>query len=154
MIKDGSLMRLNIYYRSLVVWNVVLFIFFSFFFLYLQEVFYNLSSILNKELIKEFVKENALVMSLYVVTIFNVLRLSRYAKQLTILTIGITVVQTVVNLNLEFSKMILVLLFFYLLLFFYVYQFFVMDLEESFYNSNLNANIVLYFINWYSLKSY
>lgn len=133
-------MRLNIFYRSPVVWNVILFILFSFFFLYLQEIFYNLSSILKKELIVDFIKSNSLVVFIFIVAIFNVLRLNKHAKSLTVLVIGITLVQTILNLNSEFSKMILVLLFFYLLLFFYVYQFFAMDLEESFYNPKFDKS--------------
>lgn len=126
-------MRLKIFYRSPVVWNVILFILFSFFFLYLQEIFYNLSSILKKELIFEFVKDNKLILGVFGIAMFSVYRMSAYAKQLTFVVIGITAIQTMLNLNVEFSKMILVLLFFYLLLFFYVYQFFSMDLEESYY---------------------
>lgn len=137
---NGTLMRLNIFYRSPVIWNVALFILFSFFFLYLQEIFYNLSSILKKELIVEFVKNNLFIVAVCSLAIINVLRLSRYAKHLTILVIGVTAIQTVLNLNVEFSKMILVLLFFYLLLFFYVYQFFAMDLEESYYNPNFSKS--------------
>lgn len=127
-------MDVKVYYRGPVVWNVVLFIFFSFCFLYLQEVFYNLSSILRKELLIEFVQTKSVTVTVYIIAAISVIRMSNFAKQLTLLVIGITTIQTILNLNTEFSKMILVLLFFYLLLFFYVYQFFSMDLQESFYN--------------------
>lgn len=134
MIKIGNSMQVKVFYRGPVVWNVVLFILFSFSFLYLQDVFYNLSSILRRDLLIEFVKAKYMTVTLYVVAAASVMMMNRFAKQLTILVIGITTIQTILNLNVEFSKMILVLLFFYLLLFFYVYQFFSMDLEESFYN--------------------
>ena len=128
-------MQLRIHYRGAIVWNVILFILFSFVFLYLQEVFYNLSSVTNRELLLSFLHKKFFTVTLFVSSIISVYFLQRYSKYLVILVIGVTTVQTILNLNLEFSKMILVLLFFYLLLFFYVFQFYLMELSEAYYNS-------------------
>jgi hypothetical protein len=60
--------------------------------------------------------------------------MKKVSKVLLLFVVGTTFVQTVLNLDTEFSKMILVLLFFYLLLSYYLIQFYSMDLDESFYN--------------------
>ncbi len=131
---------MKIFYRGPVVWNLILFIMFSFAFLYLQEVFYNLTSLLNKTLLLEFIKGNALFVSLLSLTALSVYKMNHWSRALICLVIGLTTMLTINNLIEEFSKIILVLLFFYLVLFLYTFQFYLMDLRESFYNPGFTKN--------------
>jgi hypothetical protein len=127
-------MKIKIYYRSPVLWNMILFVCFSFGFLFLQDVFYNISTILNKTILREFVLNHLVTIGLFSITILSLLLMKKISKMLLVFVVATTLLQTVLNLNTEFSKMILVLLFFYLLLSYYLIQFFSMDLDESFYN--------------------
>lgn len=135
-------MKIKIYYRSPVLWNMILFICFSFGFLFLQDVFYNISTILNKTILKEFVFSHLITVGLFIVTIISLLMMKKFSKILLVTVVSTTLLQTILNLNTEFSKMILVLLFFYLLLSYYLIQFYSMDLDESFYNPKFdNKNL-------------
>ena len=127
-------MSVKIYYRSPVIWNLVLFVFFSFGFLVLQEIYVNITTILNKELLLEFIIYRSWYIGLCLITVFALIGLRNISKSLIIGVILSTFVLTAFNLNQEFSKMILVILFFYLLIAYYLFQFFKMDLDEPFYN--------------------
>lgn len=127
-------MRVKIYYRSPVIWNLVLFIFFSLVFLVLQEIYVNITTILNRGLLLKFFEERIWYLVLCGLSMLSLIRLGRFSKFLLIGVVLSTFVLTSINLNAEFSKMILVILFFYLLIGYYLYQFFKMDLMEPFYN--------------------
>ena len=135
-------MNMKVYYRSPVVWNLIVFVVFSFLFLYLQDVFYNLSSVRNKEMIIGFLKENKFIIIVMVITIGALYELAKSSKLFVALTTILCFAKTCLNLNEEFSKIILVLLFFYLLLAYYLYQFFSMDIEESYYNPCFDSNLL------------
>lgn len=134
---------MKIFYRGPVVWNLMLFILLSFAFLYLQEIFYNLTSILNKSLLLKFVEKNLLYIFVSLAAVISVYKMSHWSKILTRVIIFFTAFITIHNLTLEFSKIILVLLFFYLILFYYIFQFYLMDLKESFYNPGFKVNNLL-----------
>lgn len=127
-------MRVKILYRSPVVWNLILFIFFSIAFLVLQEIYVNITTILNQELLLDFTYARLWYLGLCFLTFFSLMRLSKYSRFLVITVVLATFAYTAINLNQEFSKMILVILFFYLLIAYYLLQFLKMDMQEPFYN--------------------
>jgi len=135
-------MNVKIYYRSPVIWNLVLFVFFSFSFLVLQEIYVNITSIMNRELLEKFALSHSWYIGLCLVTMFSLMALKKSSKGFIIGVVLSTFVLTVFNLNQEFSKMILVILFFYLLIAYYLYQFYKMDLYEPFYNPGFSDKLL------------
>lgn len=133
-------MRVKIYYRSPVVWNLILYVFFSVVFLVLQEIYVNITSIMNRELLYSFFKDQAWYLGLCLVTSYSLISLNRFSRYWLIGVVLSTFVLTAINLNAEFSKMILVILFFYLLIGYYLFQFYKMDMLEPFYNPGYSEN--------------
>ncbi len=124
----------KITYRSPVIWNVITFLLFSFLFLYLQNSIQTAKSILQTENLMEFIKGSQVVAGLFLVTIFSIYRMNRLAVFLFWASVGTTFAFTVGGLWIEFSKFIILLLFFYLLFAYYLFQFMTEDFKESYYN--------------------
>lgn len=129
-------MKLKIYYRSSVVWNTMLYIVLSLIFLYLQNISINSASIFNKEYLKNFLV-SYLPFCLYLgLVILYLYKIKENAKYL-FLTVALLVSGiTVYNLVYEFTKLTLIILFFYQLIAYYFYQFYSLDVGESFYKPN------------------
>ena len=134
--------KIKIYHRSPVVWNVIIFILLGFLFLLLQEVFFKTASITNKEILLNFVAEKYILLSLLGITTFLLFRLNIAARYFYWLSVTAVSVYTVTNLADEFSKIIIILLFFYLLFAYYLFQFFSIDQAESFYNPKFNDHFL------------
>ena len=131
---------MKVFYRGPVLWNVILFIVSSLGFLYLQEIFYESGSTLRKSLMVDFLEAHPVTVGFFALSIVSVYFLHKSSRLLVSCVILITTILTVNNLLAEFSKIILVLLFFYIVLFYLVYQFYVMDSKESFYNPGFSEN--------------
>lgn len=132
-------MKVKIYYRSPVVWNIILFIFSSFMFLYFQDISLNETSVTDKISFKIFFSKMNFVGIYCLITAYFFFKVKTYAKNLFLLLVLITSGFTIYNLTLDFSKIVLVILFFYLLISYYFYQFFQEDVEESYYNSGISS---------------
>ena len=121
-------------YRSPVVWNVILFVIFSYLFLFLQDAYHESIPEINHFELLSFIKLNKFQAALFLLTCVGVYRLSRFIPILYGAATLYTVTFTVHGLWLEFSKLIIVLLFFYILFSYYLYQFLKQDIKESYYN--------------------
>lgn len=126
--------KIKISYRGPVVWNIIVFILFSMSFLILQEVFIGTSSILDKNLVANFLRDNIFVAVMFLLTAYTIFTLNSMAKLFYWSSVALTFFLTVINLYNEFSKFIIVILFFYLLFSYYLFQFFIQDKNESYYN--------------------
>ncbi len=134
-------MNIKIFYRSPVIWNIVLYIIFSFVFIYFQEIYKNASSVIEKGLFKNFVIEHQALVVLFSITIFSLFKNNRkIAILLYTSSVLVTFALTTYNLYLDFSKFSLIILFFYLLIAFYFYQFYSVDVSESYYTPQFDKN--------------
>jgi len=127
-------LKLKIIYRSAVIWNAILFILFSFIFVYFQDLYINTGSVLNIPMFKAFLLANIPFTILGLFTIYNLYRITNLGVQLYRLSIFIVLVMSIINLTEDFSKLNLMILFFYLSISFYIYQFYTVDKDESYYN--------------------
>lgn len=128
-------MGVKIYYKSPIVWNMILYSLFSLTFIYFQNIYRFNTSILDEEFYLQFLKSNWPYISLVGLTVFSFLNnLKRFALILYLVMIGVTLAVTTYYLFLDFSKLPLILLFFYLLFGFYLFQFYSAEIEESYYN--------------------
>ncbi len=122
-------------YRGPVIWNIILYLFFSLLFIFLQELFKNSGTIVQKNYLKVFLVNHISIVGVFFVT--GLFFLS-YKKKLAIggfvLSTLITIVLTMYNLNINFSKFILIILFSYIILAFYLLQFYSSEVTESYYN--------------------
>ncbi|MDP7321839.1 MAG: hypothetical protein QF441_14625 [Bacteriovoracaceae bacterium] len=136
-------MNLKLYYRSPVIWNIVLYIILSLVFIYFQEIYRHASSILVKELFISFVKNNIYILSIFILTILSMFTVyKKLTNLLLISSISLTSILTVMNLMNEFSKFSLIILFIYLLVAFYLIQFYNVDIKESYYNPLFGKNLL------------
>ena len=128
-------MKLKIFYRSSVVWNILLFLMLSVGFAYLQYVSSITSSAFSQVNFKNFANLHILYLCLIVFTgisfVNNMRKISGY---LLIGCVLFTWAITTINLVQEFSKFSLILLFFYLVVAYYFYLFYYIDVKESYYN--------------------
>lgn len=124
----------KITYRSPVIWNVITFLLFSFLFLYLQSSIQTGNSILESDHLMNFIKNSRVIAGLFLITIFSIYRMSKLATFLFWASVMATFGFTVSGLWIEFSKFIILLLFFYLLFAYYLFQFMAEDFKESYYN--------------------
>lgn len=136
-------MNLKVYYRSPVIWNIILFIFFSFLFIYAQFVYKNTSTILDKELFKTFINTNLGYISIYIITLMSFLKFNaKLSSILFLISVLMTFGISTYNVFGQFSKLALVILFFYVLIAYYLYQFFNVDVEESYYQPQFDNNFL------------
>lgn len=129
-------------YRSPVIWNVILFVAFSYIFLFLQYSYQNsLSIITHSELVSFALSEKAIGV-LFLATMLFVFRLSKVLSFFYWLMVATTVSVTLNGLWIEFSKLIILLLFFYIVFSYYLYQFLKEDLNESYYNPQFDEGFL------------
>lgn len=122
---------------------MVLFVIFSYGFLYLQNLYLNTTAVASDLTIIMFVKENILLMGLFASTILMFLTHSRkMAKVLFGLSVVTTSIITCMNLYIDFSKFTLIILFLYLLIAFYFHQFFNSEMSESYYNPQFGGQLL------------
>lgn len=133
---------MRILYRSSVVWNLILFCFCSYIFLYLQNIYLLGETLTQKETALNFFRAHIPYVSFVVITVILVYNLKRSAKYFVSLLTIWTLIYSTINLFEEFSKFIVILLFFYLLCSYYLLQFFNMEKKESYYNSLYSDNLL------------
>ncbi len=112
----------------------------SFAFLYFQNLYFNTLTVLDYSFIRKFVQGNLSIAILFVITIISILRFMKVGKYLYIMSVLVTFALSVLNLNIEFSKFNLVLIFFYLIIAFYLYQFYLYDIAEAYYIPRFGKN--------------
>lgn len=128
-------MGVKVFYKSPVMWNMILFCIFSVMFLYFQSIYRFDSSILSRDFYLRYINDNwsiIMVSSLTMISLFYDFK--RLASFLFALMVSITLAITTYFLFLDFSKLALLVLFFYLLFSFYLFQFYHVELEESYNN--------------------
>lgn len=128
-------MKLKIFYRSSVIWNIILFIMFSFVFLYLQDIFLKVASVRDRELFIQFAESNLWILILFGFAALTIYKIKRFGRYLISLVAIITSIVTINNLIIQFSKINLIILFFYLLIAYYLYQFYREECDEAYYKS-------------------
>ncbi len=136
-------MNLKLYYRSPVMWNLVLYIFLSFVFLYFQYLFIETETILNRITLKDFILGHKLPLWNYVLTCGVILSNKKlFGKILFVTTILLTTIYTVDNILIDFSKFLLIILFIYIIIGYYLYQFYESDCNESYLNPGYSNNLL------------
>lgn len=134
-------MRVKVFYKGPILWNMILFSFFSFIFIYFQSLFKFNTSILNNEFLHHFIQSNWPFMTLMCGTLICLLNdIRKLGASLFLALIGGTLAMTTYYLFSEFSKIPLILLFFYLLIGFYLLQFYNVEVNESYYNPLYDEN--------------
>tara|TARA_B100001971_G_scaffold214585_1_gene252915 strand:- start:120022 stop:120756 length:735 start_codon:yes stop_codon:yes gene_type:complete len=128
-------MKLKIYYKSATIWNVILFMFLSFIFVYLSNAVYLSESIFNKSFLISFVNSNKYLIVLFGLTALLTYRLSKKSKFFYIISSLVTIGLISNQLVLDFSKLITLILFLYIITAYYLFIFLKIELEESYYNS-------------------
>lgn len=129
-------------YRSPVIWNVILFVAFSYVFILLQHSYINSLSLGTSQDVLAFVTNQKSLAVLFVLTILAAFRLSKFISWLFWLTVATTSIYTCLSLWQEFSKFVIVLLFFYIVFSYYLYQFLKQDLNESYYNPLFDSKFI------------
>ncbi len=127
-------MNVKILYRSAVVWNSILFVLFSYIFLYFQNLYLTLGSIRDKSALISFVQSNIGIALLFTITIISLVRCLKIGRYFLLLCSIVTLIASIYNLNIEFSKFNVVILFVYLAISYYIYEFYIFDQKESYYN--------------------
>lgn len=127
-------MNIKIYYKSAIIWNVILLILLSFVFVYLSNAVYLSESIFNKSFLVAFTTSHKYLIALYFITAILTYKLSKRSKLLYILSCLSTVSFISFQLFNDFSKLILLILFLFVVVAYYIYYFLVTELAESFYN--------------------
>ncbi len=128
-------MKLKIFYRSSIVWNIALFVLMSLAFIYLQYISDISKSVFTKESLLLFVQQFGFFVSVAALTMISFFAYRRRLSEvLYVLMVLLTVAYTVMNLVESFSKFSLILLFIYMIVAYYFYQFYEIDISESYYN--------------------
>lgn len=133
-------MNLRIIYRSAVIWNVVLHFLLSIMFLFLQKAIYEEKSVLNMAFLKSIVLALwpfIIMLVLGSVLVFSIKKISYYYYIFSVVSISI---YSSYQLWLEFSKLIILVLFIYLLVSYYLSYMLKSDLEHAFYNPKYSDN--------------
>lgn len=132
-------MNLKIIYRSAVVWNVILHILMSFLFIFLQEAIYQEDSVFNIGFIRSISFSILPLLVVGAVSLFFIFNLKKVSKYFYILTVSAVSLYSAYHLISDFSKLILIVLFFYLLVSYYLYFLLTSELEQSYYNPGFSS---------------
>ncbi len=136
-------MSTRIYYRGPIIWNLILFVVFSFVFVYLQEIFKGFSSVTNRTYFLYFIKGHIPFVSILGLTLLMFLfQTPKLGKLGFFLSTVLTSALTIINLNFMFSKFVLILLFFYILIAYYFFQFYEVEYSESYYKSQIDEELL------------
>lgn len=127
-------MNVSVFYRSVTVWNIILFTLLMFFFLFFQEGLFYSKSVFDKEFAKQAILSLAPLIGVLAVTAFSVFKLKKSSKVLFLLSIFSVASLTIVNLSADFSKLVVISLFLFALTSYYFYQFLKIELDEAYYN--------------------
>lgn len=127
-------MNVAICYRSATVWNIILFTFLIFFFLFFQEGLLQARSVFESDFLQVIASKYLVYNILLGFCALAVFRLKRYAKGLFLLCTVLAVAFTISNLIGNFSKLIVITLFLYVLTSYYFYQFLCIEIDEAYYN--------------------
>jgi hypothetical protein len=87
-----------------------------------------------------FLKDNILVFGYFCLSSYFIFKIKRFGAVLFGGVVTITSVYTALNLVTQFSKINLIILFFYLLIAYYIYQFYLLECDEAYYKSNLDGD--------------
>ncbi|MEX1099338.1 MAG: hypothetical protein WEB87_02860 [Bacteriovoracaceae bacterium] len=127
-------MNVKIFYRSATVWNIILFVFMMFLFLYFQEGLLQARTTFDLEFLKIVSVKYLPFVGLLAFCALSVFRLKTAAKPLFILCSAIAALITANHLLENFSKLITIALFLYILTSYYFYQFLKIEIDEAYYN--------------------
>jgi len=128
-------MKLKIYYRSSVVWNIFLLLILSLLFIYFQYSSMNSDSVMSMHQLDKFLMSHVGIVVVFGWTMFSFLNnYQSLGRKLLIVCVLITGGMSIANQFHEFSKLSLIVLFFYFLISYYLYQFYLIDATESYYS--------------------
>jgi hypothetical protein len=125
---------MKILHRSTVIWNLVLFIMFSFVMLHVTKAVTSETSAFDQELLRTNIMQYKYLAGLFLLTILSIFKLKKVSKLMFVLTSVIMIALTIDAIIFSFSKMILIILFFYTVIAYYNFQFLKTELKESYYN--------------------
>lgn len=127
-------MNLKVKSRSIIIWNMAIFLGLSFLFLHVQIALIREISALNFSLIKINLFNLKEILVVIVLAIYSVLNLKKWSQFAYFLAVASVTGFTIFLLSENFSKSILVALGLYLAIAYYFYQFLILELEEACYN--------------------
>ncbi|MAZ49259.1 MAG: hypothetical protein CME65_11915 [Halobacteriovoraceae bacterium] len=119
-----------------------MFVVFSYIFLFLQYSYQNSLSIITHEELVSYALNKKIIGILFLSTMIFVFRLSKVLSLFYWLMVATTVSVSLNGLWVEFSKLIILLLFFYIVFSYYLYQFLKEDLNESYYNPQFDEGFL------------
>lgn len=131
---------MKILFRNTIIWNQVLFLMSSILLLHLCRSITLEASPFNMLTFKTSLLSYMLPLISIVISSFFILRVSKYSKILYLFTLWLICSLIVIILFESFSKIVLILLFFYSLSAYYNFQLFKEEIKESYYNSNFDNN--------------
>lgn len=127
-------MNLKIMYRSAVIWNVVLHFMLSLLFLFLQQAIYEERSLLNLVFFKSIIISYWPMISLVLLSSLLVYNLKKISYYFYLSSVIFITLYSSYQLWLDFSKLILLVLFIYVLVSYYLSFLLKIDLNQAFYN--------------------
>ena len=129
-------MNFKVKYKSPIVWNIILFLVFSFIFLHVQIALIREISALNLRLIRVNIFQLKEIVGMLALAIYAIINMKNWSRILYFLAVTSVIGFTVFLLRENFSKMILVILGLYTAIAYYFYQLLIYELEEPCYNPN------------------
>lgn len=130
-------MKLYIVRKSKIVWNVFLFIFFSYFYFYVVDcLFKGLAPLLEKSIIN-FVKNHLIISILWPLSLVLIHKIKKTSKLCILAWVIIAYVDQSTFLFANFDKLVFLSLVLYLIYFFIFYNMWVRELASSIYGPNL-----------------
>lgn len=129
-------MNLKIIYRSAVIWNIVLHFLLSLMFIFLQQAIYEEKSLLNLFFLKSTITSFWPVAALLIFSSLLVFNLKKISHLFFTLSAIFIAVYSSYQLWIDFSKLILIVLFIYIQVSYYLSFMLKTDLNHAFYNPN------------------
>lgn len=131
---------MKVLYRNTLVWNLVLFIIFSFALVHVATAITSDQSAFNHALVQDTVINHVWGVILLALTGLMIFRLNKFSVFLfpsaIIFVIGICSSMLIMN----FNKILLILMFIYIIVAYFYYQFLKVELGESYNNPNYSKN--------------
>jgi hypothetical protein len=132
-------MKLKIIHRSSSIWNIIVFVLLSFFFLFVESAILENKSGLDHEFLKSFILSEKTLMIGMMVTSFAIYFHSRVSKICFFLYSSLIVINVGMDLYQDFDKFIIAMLFFFILSSYYFYLLLVTELKKAYLCPNYST---------------
>jgi hypothetical protein len=132
-------MKLKIIHRSSTIWNIIVFVLLTFFFLFAESAILKNKSGFDLQFFRSFILDQKIFLIGVLITSLSIYLHMKVSRFFLLLTTLLTIIKTTIDLYSDFDKFIITMLFFFILVAYYYLILLKTELQKAYLSPNFST---------------